>query len=73
MAERPEPVRDLDWEPQRARAFVDAVDIYEDLLSRLPHLPVIGDEGLDQVRAGVVVDVPDEPTPRLSSSTTCGA
>ncbi len=64
MAERPEPVSDLDWEPQRARAFVDAVaDIYEELLSRLPDLPVIVHEGLDQVRAGVVVDVPDEPTP----------
>ena len=47
MAERPEPVRDLDWEPQRARAFVDAVaDIYEELLTRLPDLPVIVHEGL---------------------------
>lgn len=64
MAERPEPVRDLDWEPARARAFVDGVaDIYEELLTRLPDLPVIADQGLERVRAGVVVEVPDEPTP----------
>ena len=44
MAERPEPVRDLDWEPARARAFVDGVaDIYEELLTRLPELPVSSD------------------------------
>jgi aromatic-L-amino-acid/L-tryptophan decarboxylase len=63
MAERPEPVRDLDWEPARARAFVDGVaDIYEELLTRLPDLPVIADQALESVRAGVVVDVPEEPT-----------
>jgi len=62
MAERPEPVRDLDWEPVRARAFVDGVaDIYEELLSKLPSLPVIVDEGADDVRRGVAIDVPDEP------------
>lgn len=64
MAERPEPVRDLDWEPARARAFVDGVaDIYEELLTRLADLPVIADQTLERVRAGVVVEVPDEPTP----------
>ncbi|MDQ3209568.1 MAG: pyridoxal-dependent decarboxylase [Actinomycetota bacterium] len=64
MAERPQPVRDLDWEPARARAFIDGVaDIYEELLTRLPGLPVIVDQGVDEVRAGVVVEVPDEPTP----------
>jgi aromatic-L-amino-acid decarboxylase len=64
MAERPEPVTDLDWDPTRARAFVDDVaDIYEELLAKLPSLPVIGPEGADEVRAGVVVDVPAEPMP----------
>ena len=61
---RPEPVRDLDWEPSRARAFVDGVaDIYEELLTRLPDLPVNVNQGVAEVRAGVVVEVPDEPTP----------
>jgi aromatic-L-amino-acid decarboxylase len=64
MAERPEPVTDLDWDSTRARAFVDNVaDIYEELLAKLPSLPVIGPEGADEVRAGVVVDVPAEPMP----------
>ncbi len=63
-ADRPEPVRDLDWDPARARAFVDGVaDIYEELLARLPHLPVNVDQGVDEVRTGVVVDVPDAPMP----------
>jgi len=62
MAERPEPVRDLDWEPARARAFVDGVaDIYEELLAKLPSLPVIVDEGAGDVRRGVAIDVPREP------------
>ncbi len=65
-AARPKPVRDLDWEPSRARAFIDGVaDIYEELLTRLPDLPVAIDQGVDEVRAGVVVDVPDEPTPEV--------
>lgn len=62
--ERPAPVRDLDWDPARARAFVDGVaEIYEDLLALLPTLPVFLDEGVEQVRSGVVVDVPAEPMP----------
>ena len=66
MAERPEPVTDLDWNSIRARSFVDDIaDIYEELLAKLPSLPVIGSEGADQVRAGVVVDVPAEPVPQL--------
>jgi aromatic-L-amino-acid decarboxylase len=65
MAERPEPVTDLDWDSTRARAFVDNVaDIYEELLAKLPSLPVIGPEGADEVRAGVVVGVPAEPMPQ---------
>jgi aromatic-L-amino-acid/L-tryptophan decarboxylase len=64
MAERPEPVSDLDWDAARARAFVDSVaDVYEELLAKLPSLPVIGDQGVDAVREGVVVDVPEEPMP----------
>jgi aromatic-L-amino-acid decarboxylase len=65
MADRPDPVTDLDWDSTRARAFIDDVaDIYEDLLAKLPSLPVIGRQGADEVRAGVAVDVPAAPMPQ---------
>ena len=64
MPRRPDPVTDLAWEPDRARAFVEGVaGIYEELLTRLPELPMIPPHGADEVRAGVVIDVPDEPMP----------
>ncbi|MBA3291670.1 MAG: hypothetical protein H0U17_09300, partial [Actinobacteria bacterium] len=38
---RPDPVRDLDWDPARARALGDAaVELWEEFLRRLPDLPV---------------------------------
>jgi len=41
VSQAPEPVRDLDWAPERARAFADgAADLWEELLRRLPELPV---------------------------------
>ena len=41
--ERPSPVTDLDWDPERARAFADrAVDLWQELLERLPDMPVSG-------------------------------
>jgi glutamate/tyrosine decarboxylase-like PLP-dependent enzyme len=36
-------------------------DIYEELLTRLPTLPVINHETADDVRAAVMLDVPDQP------------
>jgi len=64
MVERPEPVRDLDWDPKRARAFTDGVaDIYEELLTRLRDLPVSGTWGVQEVRDAVVIPVPDDPMP----------
>ena len=64
MVERPEPVRDLDWDPKRARAFTDGVaDIYEELLTRLRDLPVSGGWGVQEVRDAVVIPVPDDPMP----------
>jgi aromatic-L-amino-acid/L-tryptophan decarboxylase len=64
MAERPEPVRDLDWDAARARGFIDEIaGIYQDLLARLPELPVARDRGVAEVRAGVLVDIPDAPMP----------
>jgi aromatic-L-amino-acid/L-tryptophan decarboxylase len=64
MAERPVPVRDLDWDPKRARAFTDGVaDIYEELLTRLRDLPVSRGWGIKEVRDAVVIPVPDDPMP----------
>lgn len=64
MVERPAPVRDLDWEPARARAFTDQVaDLYEELLTRLPDLPVSRDWGVEEVRRAVTMPVPDDPMP----------
>jgi aromatic-L-amino-acid/L-tryptophan decarboxylase len=58
----PEPVPDLAWEPDRARAFADrTVDLWQEFLERLPSLPVSGSWNSEQVAAGVVRAVPDEP------------
>jgi aromatic-L-amino-acid decarboxylase len=60
----PAPVRDLDWDPDRARRFADkTVDLWEEFLRRLPDLPVAREAGEDEVRAAVVRPVPDDPTP----------
>lgn len=64
MSERPEPVRDLDWDPKRARAFADgAADIWEELLERLPDLPVRRGWSAEEVREAVAIPVPEEPMP----------
>jgi glutamate/tyrosine decarboxylase-like PLP-dependent enzyme len=64
MSERPEPVRDLDWDPKRARAFADgAADIWEELLERLPDLPVRRGWSAEEVRDAVAIPVPEEPMP----------
>ena len=62
MAERPTPMRELDWDPARARAFTDAtVDIWQELLERLPSMPVAGRWTAQQVRDAVALPIPDEP------------
>ena len=64
MIERPEPVRDLDWDPARARAFTDRVaDLYEEALERLRDLPVSRGWGVEEVRRAVTMPVPDDPMP----------
>lgn len=61
-ARRPEPVRDLDWDPKRARAFADrTVDLWEELLTQLRDLPVSRHFMADEVREAVALPVPDEP------------
>jgi aromatic-L-amino-acid/L-tryptophan decarboxylase len=62
MVERPAPVRDLDWDPKRARGFTDrTAELYEELLERLRDLPVSRGWGVEEVRRAVVMPVPDDP------------
>ena len=62
--ERPSPVTDLDWDPERARAFADrAVDLWQELLERLPDMPVSGRWTAKEIHDAVAIDVPDEPMP----------
>ena len=61
MATSPKPFRDLDIDPKRTRALVDAAaDLFQEYLERLPSLPV--DRGLtvDEIRDLVVRDIPEE-------------
>lgn len=60
--EAPPPVRDLDWSPERARAFGDGVlDIWQELLERLPRLPVGTTRSADDVAEAVTMPIPDKP------------
>src|SRR5437764_11592379 len=62
--DRPEPFRDLDWDPRRAREIGErAVDLWVEFLEKLPDLPIGRRERADEVRAAVTLDVPDEPMP----------
>src|SRR5918996_5627500 len=59
---KPEPVRDLDWEPKRARELGEAaLDLWEELLARLRDLPISRYEGVGPVRDRVALPVPDDP------------
>jgi aromatic-L-amino-acid decarboxylase len=61
LPERPAPLRDLDWDPDRARRFAEgALDLWTELLERLPDLPVAPPEGQDEVRQAVALEVPEE-------------
>jgi aromatic-L-amino-acid decarboxylase len=62
MAERPEPFQDLNWPPERARAFGEGVlDLWTELLRELPELPVTRKLTEQEVRDAVTRPVPDEP------------
>jgi aromatic-L-amino-acid/L-tryptophan decarboxylase len=61
---RPEPFRDLDWDPKRARETGErTVDLWAELLERLRDLPVSRYQGVQRVREAVALDVPEEPMP----------
>src|SRR5205823_4486775 len=60
----PKPLPDLDWDPDRAKAFADrAVTLWHELLTRLPDLPVAGRWRQEEVEAGVGRPVPEDPLP----------
>jgi aromatic-L-amino-acid/L-tryptophan decarboxylase len=65
VPERPEPVRDLDWDPDRARELgEDAVELWVELLARLPELPVSREFRADELRKALAIDVPEDPLER---------
>jgi aromatic-L-amino-acid decarboxylase len=60
--QRPEPVPDLDWTPERARELGAAVvDLWGELLERVPEQRVSGSFEPEEVRAALALDVPAEP------------
>lgn len=60
----PRAVADLNWDPGRARAFGEQVlDLWVELLERLPGLPVSRRHTAEEVRAAVALPIPDEPMP----------
>lgn len=60
----PAPVPDLDWSAARAREFGERVmDLWVELLERLPELPVSRAHTAEEVRAAVALAIPDEPMP----------
>ncbi|MGZ8612787.1 MAG: pyridoxal phosphate-dependent decarboxylase family protein, partial [Actinomycetota bacterium] len=64
MTTRPEPLGDLDWGPERARAFTDRVaGLYEEYLARLRELPVTRGRRAAEVHDAVALEVPEEPMP----------
>ena len=61
MAERPDPVAELDWDPSRARELGEGVvDLWAELLARLPELDVGGDFTARAVRSHLDLDIPEE-------------
>lgn len=61
MAKRPGPMPALDVDPKRIRALVDgAGDLVQELLERLPSLPVHTPRTIDEVRAVVARPLPEE-------------
>jgi len=64
MSDRPEPFRDLDWDPKRARDIGErTLDLWVEFLEKLPDLPIGRRERSEEVRAAVQLDVPEEPMP----------
>ena len=60
----PEPVPDLNWSPDQARELGERVlDVWIQLLERLPSLPVARAHRREEVRSAVAFPGPDQPMP----------
>jgi aromatic-L-amino-acid/L-tryptophan decarboxylase len=61
MAERPSPMRELDWDPERARDIGERMlDLWVELLERLRALPVARMERAPDVAAAMELPIPEE-------------
>ncbi len=61
---KPEPFRELDWDPKRAREIGErALELWGELLEGLRELPVSRYQGVDRVREAIAIPVPDDPMP----------
>ena len=61
---RPEPFRELDWDSKRARELGDrALDLWQELLERLPELPVSPRIPVAETRKALALEVPEESLP----------
>ena len=57
-----EPMRDLDWDAERASVFLDrAADLWRRFLTELPAMSVARSWRPGEVRDAVAIDIPDEP------------
>jgi aromatic-L-amino-acid/L-tryptophan decarboxylase len=64
VAQRPAPVTDLAWSPERANAFgTEVLGLWTELLERLPDLPVTRELVPAQVAPALALPVPEEPMP----------
>jgi aromatic-L-amino-acid/L-tryptophan decarboxylase len=65
VTEKPAPYPELDWDPERARAFADSiVDLWTELLESFRDGPVVPPNlTVETVRPAVALDIPDEPMP----------
>src|SRR5688500_17863257 len=61
MAQRPAPVRDLDWDPARGQALGQAVvGIWAELLARLPELPVSRAFRASELREALPLEIAEQ-------------
>jgi aromatic-L-amino-acid decarboxylase len=59
---RPLPLPDLDWPAKRAERFGRrTLELWTELLERLPDLPITKGAPADEVRAAVALDIPEQP------------
>ena len=64
VATPPEPFRDLDLDPKRVRALVDAAgDLFQEYLERLPSLRIDRPRTVEEVRDSVALEIPEEGIP----------